>query len=64
MVFNRTNINLYEYFKDKIIIIFGGNSGIGKEIHDISSKYNSKCYSFSRRNGCDVKKIDDIVKNK
>lgn len=37
-----------EKLKNKIIIVFGGNSGIGLGIVKIAEQYGAKCYSFSR----------------
>ena len=37
-----------EKLKNKIIIVFGGNSGIGLDIVKIAEQYGAKCYSFSR----------------
>lgn len=34
--------------KDKVLVIFGGNSGIGLDIKNIAEEYGAKCYSFSR----------------
>jgi len=34
--------------KDKVIVVFGGNSGIGEEIVTLASSYGAKVYSFSR----------------
>lgn len=33
---------------NKIIVVFGGNSGIGLDIIKIAKQYGAKCYSFSR----------------
>ena len=38
----------YQDLKDKVIIVFGGNSGIGKDIVCIAKRYGANCYSFSR----------------
>lgn len=40
--------------KDKVIVVFGGTSGIGKEIVKISRNYDAKVYSFSKRTGVDI----------
>lgn len=46
---------------DKVVVVFGGTEGIGKAIADLSLKYKSKVYSFSRTNGVDVS-VPDLVK--
>ncbi|WP_217708543.1 2-C-methyl-D-erythritol 4-phosphate cytidylyltransferase [Metabacillus schmidteae] len=47
------NINLLD-IKNKVIAVFGGSNGIGREIVDLAKKYGAKVYSFSRNNGVDV----------
>lgn len=45
--------------KNKVIVVFGGNSGIGKDIIKIATSYGAICYAFSRSlNGVDVGDID------
>ncbi|MBO7570977.1 MAG: bifunctional cytidylyltransferase/SDR family oxidoreductase [Bacteroidales bacterium] len=45
----------FSKLSDKVIAVFGGNSGIGKEIVDTTQKYGAKVYSFSRSTtGTDV----------
>lgn len=44
-----------QQLKDKVMVVFGGNSGIGKAIKDSAAKYGSKVYSFSRsENSIDI----------
>jgi 2-C-methyl-D-erythritol 4-phosphate cytidylyltransferase len=52
----------YKKLENKVIIIFGGFSGIGKQITKIASKYNAKVESFSRYNNSDITDIKDIKK--
>ena len=47
---------------NKIIVVFGGNSGIGKSICDLAKSFGAKVYPFSRSNGVDVTKTDFIKK--
>lgn len=60
----------FSNLKDKVIVIFGGNSGIGKDIVKIANKNNAIAISFSRINGVDVsndiqvEKVLDEVFNK
>lgn len=65
-----SNIELKNYFNNKIIVVFGGNSGIGKSICELSTKYGAKAFPLSRTNGVDVtvpnnvnKALNDIRKN-
>jgi 2-C-methyl-D-erythritol 4-phosphate cytidylyltransferase len=46
--------------EDKVIVIFGSSSGIGKEIFDISKKHRAKSYGFSKRNQTDITQYEDI----
>ena len=45
----------------RVIMIFGGNSGIGKAIYDIAKKNGAKTYSFSRSTtDTDITNLQDI----
>jgi 2-C-methyl-D-erythritol 4-phosphate cytidylyltransferase len=46
--------------KDKVIVVFGGTSGIGKSIVDIAANYKALCFPFSRRSGCDVSDYSSV----
>jgi len=46
--------------KDKVIVIFGGTSGIGKCIADLGKECGGKIYSASTRSGCDITNFDDV----
>ena len=48
-----TDINL-ETLKESVIIIYGGTSGIGKEIAKLAAEYKAKIFSYSRRTGNDI----------
>ncbi len=48
--------------KDKVIVVFGGNSGIGKEIVDIASGHGAIALPLSRQNGIDISSTDSIKK--
>lgn len=52
----------FKYLKDKVIVVFGGNSGIGKEIVKIASHHKAKAIALSRTNGCDIKSKRNIGK--
>ena len=38
----------FNQLRDKVIVVFGGNSGIGAEVARLSSKYGAKVFCFSR----------------
>lgn len=40
--------------KDKVLVCFGGNSGIGKAICELATQNGAKTFSFSRSNGVDI----------
>lgn len=50
----------FNFLKNKNIIVFGGNSGIGKSIVYLASKYNANIESYSRSNQCDIRNIADV----
>ena len=49
-----------EKIRDKVLVVFGGTSGIGKDIVDLWSAHGGFAYAFSRRNGVDVTRGSDI----
>ncbi len=51
-----TNLN------QKVIVLFGGTSGIGAEMNNIATQYGAKTYVFSRRTGGDITKYRDVEK--
>jgi len=56
-----TAVLIKDELKDKVIILFGGNSGIGKSTYEIAEQYGAHCYSFSRSTtGTDISCIDDV----
>jgi len=48
--------------EDKVIVIFGGNRGIGKRIFELAKGFGARVYAFSRKNGCDVSDPDSVQK--
>lgn len=53
--------NIRDSLSQKVIVVFGGSSGIGKEIIQLASGYGARTYSFSRReNNVDVSEIDAV----
>ncbi len=62
---NRTLLNfnqneLASVLKNKIIVVFGGSSGIGEAIVKIAKEYGAKAYSFSRKNGVDIRNYESV----
>lgn len=51
-----------ENLKNKVIIVFGGTSGIGESIVNIAQKYGAKTYSASTRTGCDITDYESVSK--
>lgn len=49
--------------RGQVIVIFGGNSGIGENMADIASQYGAHVYPFSRSlNGVDITEISSVNK--
>lgn len=46
----------------KVVVIFGGTSGIGQSISELAEKWQAKVYSTSFSNGCDVSNYEDVEK--
>lgn len=55
------NIDMTQ-LKQKVIVLFGGTSGIGAEMNKIASDHGAKTYLFSRRTGGDITKFHDVEK--
>lgn len=51
-----------EKLNNTVNIVFGGSSGIGKEVFTLLNSYNTKTYSFSRENGVNIQDIETIKK--
>ena len=56
-----SNIGL-EKLKDKVIVIFGGTSGIGEATAKLAKKYKAKVYTPSLKNNCDITNYEQIEK--
>lgn len=50
-----------EDLRNKVIVIFGGTSGIGKCIADMAKKYNAQVFVASSRTGCDITSYKDVT---
>jgi len=51
---------LKKSLKEKVLVVFGGASGIGLEICNIGRELGAYTYSFSRRTGVDVRKLEEV----
>jgi len=49
-----------EKLRNKVLIIFGGTSGIGKCTASLAKKYGAYVYITSKRLGCDISKYQDV----
>lgn len=55
--------DIFAKLKNKVLIVFGGSYGIGKDIVDLAKKYGARVHSFSRsENGVDVSKTEQVVR--
>jgi len=55
------NISLEE-LRNKVIVIFGGTSGIGKCTASLAKKYGANVFITSKRLGCNISKYKDVEK--
>jgi ribitol-5-phosphate 2-dehydrogenase (NADP+) / D-ribitol-5-phosphate cytidylyltransferase len=44
----RTDAEVADLMRDRTIVVFGGSSGIGRDVADLATKMGSRVYSFSR----------------
>ncbi len=59
--FGKSDLSL---LKDKVIVIFGGNNGIGAATAAIAEKFGAKVFRFSRSfNGVNIKKRSDVKRS-
>lgn len=54
--------NSVKDFENKVFVVFGGNSGIGKDISNLAKEKKAKVYVFSRSTSVDVSSINDVEK--
>jgi 2-C-methyl-D-erythritol 4-phosphate cytidylyltransferase len=52
--------DLKKSLKNKVIVVFGGASGIGLEICKLGKELGAYTHSFSRRTDVDVRKLEDV----
>lgn len=54
-------------FKDKVMVVFGGNSGIGLDMVNLAVSYGAKCYAFSRSTTAtdisDVQSVKNVLED-
>lgn len=48
--------------KDKVVVIFGGTSGIGECCADLAKQYGAKVYVASTRTGCNITDFDSVCR--
>ena len=53
------NITLND-LKDKVLVVFGASSGIGKDICKIAADYKAITYGFSRKNNVNIANYEDV----
>jgi len=59
--FNAPCVDGFDLLKDKVLVVFGGSSGIGSETIRLASVYGAKTFSFSRSTtGTDIADIKQI----
>ena len=58
----QTDIGLdFSELKGKVMVVFGGNSGIGLDMIKVAEFFGAKCYAFSRsKTGTDISKTDCV----
>lgn len=55
-----THVDLTQ-LKNKVMIVFGGNSGIGSDMVSIANRYGARCYAFSRSlTNTDISDVNSI----
>ena len=53
----------YRLLKNKVMVVFGGNSGIGEELVRMAKQYDARVYSFSRSTtGTDISDYESVSK--
>lgn len=69
-LFQLRSTELYDHvdfnlLKDKVVVVFGGNSGIGEKIAELSAEYHARVFAFSRSTTqtdiADIKKVENAL---
>lgn len=50
----------FNNLKDKVMVVFGGHSGIGKCTVDLAQQYNTRTYAFSLENNVDISNYEQV----
>ena len=62
--FNSSEVNIakemFSKLKNKVFVIFGGNSGIGESIKDIAKSYDANVVVFSRKDGVNIENTEAV----
>lgn len=59
--FKTPRMDNYDMLKDKVLVVFGGNSGIGAEIIKMASGHGARVFSFSRSTtGTDIADFEQV----
>lgn len=59
---DHSTLEIKDTLKDKVVVIFGASSGIGKDIMEISQNYGAKVAGYSRRmTGTDITQKEHVV---
>ncbi|MCH9739441.1 MAG: bifunctional cytidylyltransferase/SDR family oxidoreductase [Epsilonproteobacteria bacterium] len=59
--YKHTDEYYQEKLRDKVLVVFGGSYGIGKDIGELAQKYGSKVYFYSRSvTDTDVSRVSDV----
>ncbi|WP_199852249.1 hypothetical protein [Escherichia coli] len=59
---SENNDSIARTISEKVIVIFGGNSGIGKTLLVKAKSLDGNVYSFSRSNGIDISNAMNVRK--
>ncbi len=59
--FKTPRMDNYDMLKDKVLVAFGGNSGIGAEVVRMASEHRARVFSFSRSmTGTDIADFEQV----
>lgn len=60
--FKTPRLESFDALKDKVLVVFGGNSGIGAEVVRMAGEHGAKVFSFSRSTtGTDIADYDQVL---
>jgi 2-C-methyl-D-erythritol 4-phosphate cytidylyltransferase len=46
--------------RGKVLVVFGGTSGIGKDIANLAAAYNARVLATGRRSGVNISRLEDV----